>query len=131
MGQYWLVVAQLASAPSSPIIRFDAIPPRLQRDGAGVEVMHLRSTRSCQYRVNTVDGDGILIVRMKMWPMMRRAGINIHPNNDPEEARDFRHCFIIPLWGARYLSTTRQKYFIGYAAPLPALPLERGGFGWG
>jgi hypothetical protein len=29
------------------------------------------------------------------------------------------------------LSATRYKYSVGYAAPLPALPLEGGGFGWG
>jgi hypothetical protein len=54
-------------------------------------------------RVNTVDGDGILIVSVKMWPMMRRAGFNIHPNDDPEKTRNFWHYLIIPLWTSHYL----------------------------
>jgi hypothetical protein len=34
-------------------------------------------------------------------------------------------------YNPRVLSTARHQYSAGYAAPLPALPLEGGGFGWG
>lgn len=35
------------------------------------------------------DGRVLLIVRMEMRPMVRFRGFDVHPDNDPEEAREF------------------------------------------
>lgn len=37
----------------------------------------------------------ILIVSMKMRPMVWRVRLGVHPNNDPEKTREFRHPPII------------------------------------
>lgn len=38
----------------------------------------------------------VLIVRVEVWPMVRPAGFNKHPNDDLKEPRQRRHVFTLP-----------------------------------
>lgn len=60
----------------------------------GCDEAFLRLRQAAAKALDGVDGeDGrvLLVVRMEMRPMVRFAGFDVHPDNDPEEAREFRH----------------------------------------
>ena len=41
-------------------------------------------------RIDTEDGDFVLIIRMKVWMVMRSACLGENPNDDSEESADRR-----------------------------------------
>src|SRR6266542_3821002 len=41
--------------------------------------------------IESEHGLGILICSMKVWPVVRSADFNEHPNDDSEESRNLRH----------------------------------------
>ena len=47
--------------------------------------------------VKRKNSNGVLVVRVKVWPMVRFAHLHEHPNDDAEEPTD--------LWHSRILST--------------------------
>ena len=46
-------------------------------------------------RVNGVCGGGVLVVRVKMWSMMRCSRLHKHANHDPKESRNLWHRMMI------------------------------------
>lgn len=42
-------------------------------------------------RINCKDADIVLIERVEMWSVVRGGGFSKHPDDDPEEASEFRH----------------------------------------
>ncbi len=57
-------------------------------------------------RIDGKDTDVILIVRVKMWPMVRRRGLGKHADDDPEESGDLWHGLprIVRLYAPGFLS---------------------------
>jgi hypothetical protein len=41
--------------------------------------------------VDAVDANVVLVIRMKVWEMMRPSGFDEHSDHDSEESRDFGH----------------------------------------
>jgi hypothetical protein len=51
-------------------------------------------------RIESEHGLGILIRSMKVWPVVRGADFDEHPNDDSEESRNLKH------WSMRELSVS-------------------------
>ena len=70
-------------------------------------------------RVHGEDRRVLLVVRVKMWAMVRAALLNEHPDNNPEEARQFRHDFTLhrhivgPVFVPSVISSGQRLGFSG------------------
>lgn len=49
-----------------------------------------RTTANQLNWVNTVDGNMVLVIRMKVWPMMWHTRLSIHADDNSEESSEFR-----------------------------------------